>query len=118
MCRDEGRDMTTTELIELLKAYEYGGATGRSREVMFQAGNRIIGTDRVEFIGSGDGLLTELCLSLPGAERKTGRWIPMFDNTWQCSECERCEQFGENIESTSNFCPHCGASMRGNDDAD
>ena len=60
--------MTTTELIELLKKHERGGATGRPREVMFEVDDRIIDTDGIEVTGSGDGLITELYLSLPSAE--------------------------------------------------
>ena len=60
--------MTTTELIELLKKYERGGATGRPREVMFEVDDRIINTDGIEVIGSGDGLISELYLSLPSAQ--------------------------------------------------
>ena len=60
--------MTTTELIELLKKHERGGATGRPREVMFEVGDRIIDTDGVEVTGSGDGLISELYLSLPSAQ--------------------------------------------------
>lgn len=59
--------MTTTELIKILKKYERGGATGRPREVMFEAGDRLIDTDGIEVIGSADGLITALYLSLPGA---------------------------------------------------
>lgn len=60
--------MTTTELIELLKKHERGGATGRPREVMFEVDDRIIGTDGIEVTGSGDGLISELFLSLPSAQ--------------------------------------------------
>ena len=60
--------MTTTELIELLKKHERGGATGRPREVMFEVGDRIIDTDGIEVTGSGDGLISELYLSLPSAQ--------------------------------------------------
>jgi hypothetical protein len=60
--------MTTTELIELLKKNERGGATGRPREVMFEVGDRIIDTDGIEVTGTGDGLITELYLSLPSAQ--------------------------------------------------
>lgn len=45
-------------------------------------------------------------------ERKKGKWIGIspFVDTLMCSEC------GENIigeEFKSNYCPHCGADMRG-----
>ena len=59
--------MTTTELIELLKKNERGGATGRPREVMFEVDGEIIDTDGIEVTGSGDGLISELYLSLPCA---------------------------------------------------
>ena len=44
---------------------------------------------------------------------KHGRWEPLYDNVWECSECEQTEQFAENIESTSRYCPNCGARMDG-----
>lgn len=77
--------MTTTELIELLKKHERGGATGRPREVMFEVDDRIIDTDGIEVIGTGDGLITELYLSLPDAKP---HWIP-------CSE--RLPKVGEDV---------------------
>ena len=46
------------------------------------------------------------------ADRPHGEWVQLFDNTWECTNCEQCEQFGEVIESTSDFCPNCGADMR------
>ena len=43
-------------------------------------------------------------------ERKTGEWIP-FDIPWyQCSECGAVR---ENTSFMANFCPYCGADMRG-----
>ena len=113
--------MTTTELIELLKKNERGGATGRPREVMFEVDDRIIDTDGIEVTGSGDGLISELYLSLPSAQQgqKKGEWIRdkktekeeqlMFHKVWTCSECgeQQCRP------KPSNFCPNCGADMRG-----
>ena len=58
--------------------------------------------------------------ALPSAERKTGRWInaypdiepnPMF-MYGICSVCG-CEQA---ISNKLNFCPNCGADMRGEQD--
>ena len=46
-------------------------------------------------------------------EPKHGEWELMYDNVWICSHCEHTEQFAENIESTSHYCPNCGADMRG-----
>lgn len=51
----------------------------------------------------------------PITEQKKGKWIKMSDADgiyWACSEC------GEDIPRTEsidkiNFCPNCGADMRG-----
>lgn len=60
---------------------------------------------------------------LPSAQPKTGKWIkltgmmpPEFHGHHCCSECGRFANmeppFG-NREDLSNFCPYCGADMRG-----
>lgn len=53
--------------------------------------------------------------ALPSAEPKRGRWIYSsyddesgFDESWECDKCG----YTTNIEET-NFCPNCGADMRG-----
>ena len=58
-------------------------------------------------------------------ERKTGRWIYGEDNLrsgvdgWFCSECEHFEAWDYSADMKSaelnlpNFCPNCGADMRG-----
>lgn len=82
--------MTTTELIELLKKYERGGATGRPREVMFEVDDRIIDTDGIDVIGSVDGLITELYLSLPSASDII--FAPTADvvEVVRCKDCVNC----------------------------
>lgn len=55
--------MTTTELIAFLKKYEFGGATGRPREVYVCADGKIYDTEINDF-STGDGLLTEMYISL------------------------------------------------------
>lgn len=57
-------------------------------------------------------------------EPKTGTWIGEGDgysddeivyDTWYCSECDWC--IGEDDQDAlPNFCPNCGADMRGADD--
>ena len=62
-------------------------------------------------------------------EKKTGRWLnwkgePIergeFRWAWTCSECKHELEFEEAVtadEFASNFCPNCGADMRGGEDA-
>ena len=54
--------------------------------------------------------------TVDAVERKRGEWVQLYDNVWYCTNCENTEQFAENIESTSDWCPNCGASMKGADD--
>ena len=53
-------------------------------------------------------------LLLPSAqpERKTGRWEEYLKEglRWKCSEC------GSRFDFPFDFCPHCGADMRGDQD--
>ena len=55
-------------------------------------------------------------LSLPSADRPTGEWVFVEEfmgiNRYKCSACER-EELRTHL---SNFCPNCGAKMKGGDD--
>lgn len=51
-------------------------------------------------------------------ERKRGKWLPMFEGMYRsgaywfnCSECGHIVPGG--IQSGYNYCPNCGADMRG-----
>lgn len=104
--------MTTTELINLLRQNEHGGASGRPREVYFEISDRCINTDGIEVTGGGDGLFAELYLSLPCADRK-GKWIDSdyIDPCWYvCSEC------GRQMDMCENYCPNCGSYNGGGDE--
>ena len=53
---------------------------------------------------------------LPSTDRK-GNWVYHENdmccvrwNKWECSECHK------RVENKSDFCPNCGADMRGADD--
>ena len=46
-------------------------------------------------------------------ERKNGRWIPKDDGRYHCSSCDGIAPKGYRWD----FCPNCGADMRGNNDA-
>ena len=56
--------MTTTKLIALLKKNEFGGATGRPREISFRFRDMLIADPDIEVVGTGDGLITDIELEL------------------------------------------------------
>lgn len=56
--------MTTTELIELLKKYEFGGATGRPRTISFQYENSFLAEPDIVVESTGDGMFTGITLGL------------------------------------------------------
>ena len=45
-------------------------------------------------------------------DRPQGEWIPNHDGSWNCSECG-LRVF---IYAKGNYCPNCGARMKGADD--
>lgn len=44
-------------------------------------------------------------------ELKTGKWIRLTNDLAQCSECE--DYIDNAISCGYNYCPNCGADMRG-----
>lgn len=63
--------------------------------------------------------------SLPAADVRPvvrGKWIihkPFYSGRHNCNECIECSVcgtwFGHDCYEISNFCPHCGADMREED---
>ena len=57
---------------------------------------------------------------LPSAqpERKTGRWIPHEDEDGEHygDKCSECGEWYVMPYGKTNFCPNCGANMRGEKD--
>ena len=54
-------------------------------------------------------------MSIPSADRPRGEWIEQEDDYhhyWECSECG----MGVGLDDIRNFCPNCGAKMKGADD--
>jgi len=108
--------MTTTELIRLLKEHEFGGATGRARTVYISIGEEDAPHEMdIIDISTGDGLFTELFLTLKGEERKTGKWMAIGQKMKHGYEWMRCSECGiEEIDvpaARTKYCPHCGARM-------
>lgn len=56
--------MNTTELIALLQKNEFGGITGRPREISFRFRDMMIADPDIEVVGTGDGLITDIELEL------------------------------------------------------
>ena len=53
--------------------------------------------------------------SIPSADRPQGEWIEQEDDYyhyWECSECG----MGVGFDDIRNYCPNCGAHMKGADD--
>lgn len=59
--------MTTTELIKFLQKHEFGGATGKPREVYICVDGEIYNFDIKDF-STGDGLVTELYITISEIE--------------------------------------------------
>ena len=61
----------------------------------------------------------KLIEAIPSADRPQGEWIDRSDGGrilnpwWENYECNRCGYYGS---GTWNFCPSCGAQMKGADD--
>lgn len=56
--------MTTTKLIEILKRYEFGGATGKPRNVSFCIGSEFLPVPSIVVDSTGDGMFSEICLRI------------------------------------------------------
>ena len=61
--------------------------------------------------------------ALPSADRPKGVWVQKnhFDIDWNVYECDQCGEpwqleAGTPKDNNMNFCPRCGADMRGVDD--
>ena len=53
-------------------------------------------------------------MSIPSADRPRGEWIEQEDDYhhyWECSECG----MGVGLDDIRNYCPNCGARMKGAD---
>lgn len=65
-------------------------------------------TDRIEY--GTDGYTYKYFISNDIPEREKGEWI--FDG--DCIHCNKCKRAFNNLIGF-NFCPNCGADMRGKD---
>lgn len=73
--------------------------------------------DEIQAISKGMALYGEYIKSIPAAEvmeRKRGEWQPLNSLTNKCTSCG--EKYWFYLGIPYNFCPHCGADMRGDSD--
>lgn len=55
--------------------------------------------------------------SIPSVERKNGTWIDETFKPWGLVyHPYRCDQCGDHADCTYNYCPNCGADMRGEEE--
>lgn len=61
----------------------------------------------------------EIIENFPSTEPKTGKWVDRSDGGrilnpwWESCECDQCGDYGS---GAWNFCPNCGAKMKGEEE--
>lgn len=65
-----------------------------------------------------DGRAKQMVEEMPTIERRQkGHWkLDFAHNKMTCSECRHTFDGGFDFDSADNFCRHCGADMRGEQD--
>ena len=68
----------------------------------------------------GTDPIVERIKRLPSADRPQGEWITTtpwsYDGGMGDGYYQKCSNCGKEFMDKSNFCPNCGADMRGKDD--
>lgn len=64
------------------------------------------------------GCIATTLLPIPAAdvvERKHGKWLDVttLDNEFICWVCSECRHGADFVYEPYNYCPNCGADMRG-----
>ena len=80
-------------------------------------GNSYDNDDYIEI--NGYGAINDIS-ALPSADRPQGKWINHFDDLFPADstiECSICHEY-QPMGIDENFCPNCGARMKGADNED
>lgn len=91
------------------------------REDVVKEFGRVFGDLGLTLFGvGGNDLAQVIANAIPSAERK-GEWIlesGKIASFWVCSECDFPATVADEINDIKhfNYCPNCGADMRGADD--
>ena len=79
-------------------------------ETLRKLGHEVVVIDKVCSLGVAGEFINAI-RTIPSADRPQGEWI--WDEQILGLVCSECKELG--VER-SNFCPHCGARMKGADD--
>ena len=96
----------------------------RREDAIERLGAYLMADAQIEYAGTASTdiedwkeIAEDILRGAPSADRK-GTWIDQED-CWQCSECGDeyvLDVDVKPIDARMNFCPNCGADMRGADD--
>ena len=88
-------------------------------EALRKLGHEVVVIDKVCSLGVAVEFIDAI-RTIPSADRPQGKWIAKTENYhshWVCSECGAWALLDFNEQMfLSNFCPDCGARMKGADD--
>lgn len=122
---DEYEKNLQKKVIEWLKEFPPAelGADTISRQAAIDAINcdiTITGRQNAELVAATIGAFVDRIKALPPAQPKRGKWIKTarWGRVYYCNQCRNYLDFdGVNAgRGSTNFCPNCGADMRGEQD--
>lgn len=100
--------MTNKEIITILENYK-NFEDNRTEDLLHH------GYDNTKEATKRKEALDEAIKALSVPEREKGEWTkhPTFHEDFDCWVCNKCGEEISGHENITNFCPYCGADMRG-----
>lgn len=107
--------MTRSEAKEILQAVKFllpiEAYTDRAEEALDMAIEALEHLDNIEaYMHDFDVTEEEATKAL---ERKRGEWMYLYEDNYKCSKCGSWWCCTDSQIDEMNFCPNCGADMRG-----